>query len=125
MSRWPPNSSLSELIQSMISSRAESFPAGKSVENSSPPEMRCCAGSRVHRKTIHLPGPSNAVIGMPSPTLSNPARRRSKKGKVCCLGYSPTIYSYSRYFSTTSRFNKWTVKQHNRITVKQQNSITT
>jgi hypothetical protein len=81
MSRWLPNSSLSHSIWSMISSSAGSFPAGKSVENGSPPGMHCCAGSRAHRKTIHLPGLSNAVIGMPSPPPSNPARCRSRKGK--------------------------------------------
>src|SRR5918992_2563838 len=90
MSRWPPNSSLSQPIRSMISSRVVSFPAGKSVENGSPPGTRCCAGSRVHRKTIHLPGPSNAVIGVSSPTPSKPARRRLRKGKPrlsCPLPY--------------------------------------
>jgi hypothetical protein len=46
-----------------------------------PPGMRCCAGSRAHRKTIPLPGPSNAAIGMSSPPPSNLARRRSRKGK--------------------------------------------
>jgi hypothetical protein len=60
-----------------------------------PPEMRCCAGLRVHRKTIHLPGPSNAVIGMSSPPPSNPARRRLRKGKVCCLVRSPIAQAAS------------------------------
>jgi hypothetical protein len=76
-----------------------------------------------------LPGPSNAGIGMPSPPPSNPARRRLRKGKQGCLGCSPITlitqgernctaesarhspvsprFSYSRYFRTTSRFNKY------------------
>jgi hypothetical protein len=90
MSGCLPNSSLSHPIRSMISSSAGSFPAGKSVGNGSPPGMRCCAGSRAHRKTIHSPRPSNAVIGMSSPPPSNPARRRSRKGKrrlPCLLPY--------------------------------------
>ena len=70
--------SWSHPIRSMTSSNAGSFPAGKSGENGSPPGMRCCAGSRVHRKTIYSSGPSNAVIGMSSPPPSNPARRRSR-----------------------------------------------
>ncbi|HYZ59825.1 MAG TPA: hypothetical protein VE544_09230 [Nitrososphaeraceae archaeon] len=55
-----------------------------------PPGMRCCAGSRVHRKTIPLPGLSNAGSGVPLPPPSNPARRRSRKGNrrlPCPLPY--------------------------------------
>jgi hypothetical protein len=93
MSGWLPNSSLSHPIRSMISSSTGSFPAGKSVENGSPPGMRYCAGSRAHRKTIHSPRPSNAVIGMSSPLPSNPARRRSRKGKRGCPVCSPFLMS--------------------------------
>jgi hypothetical protein len=90
-------------IRSMTSSNAGSFPAGKSVENGSPPGMRCCARSRAHRKTIHLPGPSNAVIDMSSPPPLSPtrcgSRSRSKSvGVVACntdLDWSLPLYSSS------------------------------
>jgi hypothetical protein len=80
---------VSHPIRSMISSSVESFPAGKSVENGSPPGMRCCAGSRAPRKTIYSSGPSNAVIGMSSPPPSNPARCSSRIPKI-----SPSCFLY-------------------------------
>jgi hypothetical protein len=83
-----------DTVYDLFKSSAGSFSAGKSVENGSPPGMRCCAGLRAHRRTIRLPRPSNAVIGMPSPLPSNLARRRSRKGKqrlLCLLPYYISI----------------------------------